>query len=138
MLRQQLASHKFEYVFPSRDGNRASAVWLEQLLCEACRLAGVTYGWKNAGGIVFHDTRHTAATRMLHAGMDLKTVASILGHSDVWITMRYGHATPASREAAVQSLGDLAFPGSPGVVQTGREGSDEAIPDSDGEATALG
>ena len=43
------------------------------------------------------------------AGHDLKTVASILGHSDKHMTMRYARATAESRQAAVLSLEDEDF-----------------------------
>jgi hypothetical protein len=46
---------------------------------------------------------------MLHAGIDLKTAGSILGHSDKYMTMRYAHATAESRQAAVVSLEDGDF-----------------------------
>ncbi len=57
-------------VKPNGSGKRWAASWLEHLLSDACKSADVVYGRKKPGGIVFHDTRHTAATRMLHAGMD--------------------------------------------------------------------
>ena len=109
MLKEHLAGHASQYCFPTRTGGRGTPSTLEQLFYEACERAKIPYGWKQTGGIVFHDTRHTAATRMLHAGMDLKTIASLLGHSDMYMTMRYGHATPTSREAAVRSLSDEPF-----------------------------
>lgn len=138
LLKEQLESHTHGYVFPSRAGRRWAASWLGDLLEQACLEARVVYGRNNPGGIVFHDTRHTAATRMLHAGMDLKTVGSILGHSDVWMTMRYGHATPASREAAVQALGSEPFPGSPGVVTSGQEAPNPARTDHGDDRAARG
>ncbi len=42
-------------------------------------------------GFRFHDLRHTAATRMVEAGVPLFTVGQILGHSDPKTTMRYAH-----------------------------------------------
>jgi len=39
----------------------------------------------------FHDLRHTAATRMIEAGVPLFTVGQILGHSNPKTTMRYAH-----------------------------------------------
>lgn len=39
-------------------------------------------------GVRFHDTRHTAISRMIEAGVDLVTVSKIAGHSDIRMTMR--------------------------------------------------
>lgn len=41
----------------------------------------------------FHSLRHTFATRAIEAGMDVKTLSEILGHSDPTITLRrYAHS----------------------------------------------
>jgi integrase len=39
----------------------------------------------------FHDLRHTAASRMVMAGVDLYTVKEILGHKTLTMTQRYSH-----------------------------------------------
>lgn len=48
---------------------------------------------KSWGGKVirFHDLRHTAATQLIAAGVDIKTVQVILGHEDIKTTMNYVH-----------------------------------------------
>ena len=53
----------------------------------ACNRAGI----KN---LRFHDLRHTFATRLVLAGVDLATVSKLLGHSSITMTMRYSHPTP--------------------------------------------
>jgi len=56
----------------------------------------------------FHDLRHTAATLMLEAGVDLKRVSERLGHSTINITAdRYLHVTPAMDRAAADAVGRL-------------------------------
>ncbi len=52
----------------------------------------------------FHDTRHTAATRMGAAGVDAFTLCSIFGWSDVRLALRYTHATDKLRHEAVEKL----------------------------------
>ncbi|MBQ8636298.1 site-specific integrase [bacterium] len=52
----------------------------------------------------FHDFRHTAATRMLEKGADIRTVQEILGHSSVVITQRYTHSTPQYKKKAIELL----------------------------------
>lgn len=55
--------------------------------------------------IVFHGLRHTFATRCIESGCDYKTVSSILGHSDVAITMNlYVHPTAGQKLAAVERM----------------------------------
>ena len=39
----------------------------------------------------FHDLRHTAASQMVMAGVDLRTVGHILGHRTPQMTLRYAH-----------------------------------------------
>jgi integrase len=70
---------------------------------------------KSAGirGVRFHDLRHTAATKMIEAGVDLVTVSRILGHASIQMTMRYAHPTPENMQRAVDKLGE--------ILESGRE-----------------
>ncbi len=63
-------------------------------------------------GVRFHDLRHTAATQMVLAGVDLATVGEILGHSTIALTMRYTHPTPEAKRRAVGALEGLLSAGS--------------------------
>ena len=63
----------------------------------ACDRAGI----KN---LRFHDLRHTFATRLVLAGVDLATVSKLLGHSSIQMTMRYAHPTPEALKSAVSKL----------------------------------
>ncbi len=56
----------------------------------------------------FHDLRHGAATLLLAAGSDLKTVSTILGHSQISLTANtYAAVLPALTGAAVGRLDAL-------------------------------
>lgn len=41
----------------------------------------------------FHILRHTFATNCINAGMDIKALGEVLGHSEVNTTMRYTHTS---------------------------------------------
>ena len=52
----------------------------------------------------FHDLRHTFATRMVQAGMDLYKVQRPLGHKSPIMTQRYAHHYPESLRDGVDAL----------------------------------
>ena len=52
----------------------------------------------------FHDLRHTAASRLVMAGVDLYTVKEILGHKTLVMTQRYAHLSPEHQRQAVERL----------------------------------
>jgi integrase len=55
-----------------------------------------------------HELRHTCASLLLNAGVPLKVVADVLGHSSVAVTGDvYGHVLDPSRDAAAHVLGHL-------------------------------
>ena len=52
-----------------------------------------------------HSTRHTTATMLVRAGVDLRTVSSILGHSNTSVTLGiYSHVVEGAERAAVSVL----------------------------------
>jgi len=52
----------------------------------------------------WHDTRHTAASRLVMAGVDLYTVKEILGHKTIIMTQRYSHLSPGHQRMALEKL----------------------------------
>jgi len=48
--------------------------------------------------------RHTFASRLVMSGVDLRTVAELMGHKTIQMTMRYAHLPPAHQLAAVERL----------------------------------
>jgi len=89
------ASESKTLVFPNKDGlpfNNIKRAW-EGLL----KAAGVTK-------FRFHDLRHTFASKLVMAGVDLNTVRELLGHSDIQMTLRYAHLGPEHKAEAVSRL----------------------------------
>lgn len=52
----------------------------------------------------FHGLRHTAASHMVMAGGDIRTVGAILGHKDLKVTQRYTHLAPDHLRKVVEGL----------------------------------
>jgi integrase len=63
----------------------------------ACKKAGIE-------DLHFHDLRHTFATRLIQAGVDLYTVQRLLGHKTPKMTQRYAHHSMESLRASVEVL----------------------------------
>jgi integrase len=82
-------------VFLNTDGNplRGPRDWFEPALLKA-QISDYTW----------HCNRHTFASRLVMAGVDIRTVAQLLGHSTIQMTMRYAHLAPEHSQAAVERL----------------------------------
>jgi integrase len=64
----------------------------------------VALGYKDDKQFVMHMLRHTCASRLVQAGVDLYTVKEILGHSTIRVTERYAHLCPEKLRDAIQIL----------------------------------
>ena len=61
---------------------------------------------KRAGlvDLTFHDLRHTFASRLVMAGVDLATVKELMGHRHITMTLRYTHLAPGHMRSAIAAL----------------------------------
>lgn len=71
----------------------------------------LTRNWENARNAAklnhlhFHDLRHSSASEMVNAGVDLYTVGAVLGHKDSRSTSRYAHLATGALSVAVGKIG---------------------------------
>ncbi len=54
----------------------------------------------------FHDLRHTFASRLIMAGVDIRTTQELMGHKTIAMTLRYSHLSPDHKRKAIQALED--------------------------------
>ena len=66
---------------------------------KACNTAGIA-------DFRFHDLRHTFASHLVMAGVDLVTVKELMGHVGISMTVRYSHLVPEHKAQAVAKLGE--------------------------------
>lgn len=83
-------------VFPNREGNR-DLRWVEKRFPAACREAGLH-------NFRFHDLRHTFASRLAMAGVDLKTLKELGGWKTLSMVERYAHLSGDHLRSAVERL----------------------------------
>lgn len=83
------------YVFLSERGERllSSRYWFPK----AVKKAGLR-------DFTWHCLRHTFASRLAMAGVDLLEIKELMGHQSIQMTFRYAHLAPSRLAAAVEKL----------------------------------
>jgi integrase len=77
------------YVFERTDPGK----WLAR----ACEMATIkNFHW--------HDLRHTFASRLAMAGVPIREIAELMGHTELQTTLRYAHLSPGYLADAVERL----------------------------------
>jgi len=84
-----------EYVFSQSDGTPIKSV--KTIFWSALKGSGINH-------CRFHDLRHTFASNLVMAGVDIVSVQELLGHKSLIMTRRYSHPTPEHKKQAVNKL----------------------------------
>ena len=88
-----------DLLFLKSDGTAWGKNHHVRALYAACKVAKVR------PAVSFHELRHTYASHLAQAGIDLLTIAKLLGHADTRITSRhYAHLADTTLAAAVTKL----------------------------------
>lgn len=76
------------------------------------------------GDFVFHVTRHTCATRMVDAGINVFVIKEWMGHKCIETTLRYAHVKPQNLEDALVKVGEYKS----GVLQKSQDTAANTLP----------
>lgn len=99
-LLDKLTQDKRGLVFKKSDGTSYGDPY--HRFIRACSWAGLT-------NFRFHDLRHTFASRLVQAGVRIRTVQELMGHKDIKMTMRYTHLTRSHLKKAINQMNDLSL-----------------------------
>jgi site-specific recombinase XerD len=111
MLRQHWATHRNPvWLFPSKTRRAESARAATQPLAKdvvqsAIRKAAQQLGIQKR--VSMHTLRHSYATHLLEAGVNLRLIQKYLGHSHLQTTMIYLHLTNVGEEQARATINKL-------------------------------
>ncbi|MBT7349645.1 site-specific integrase [candidate division WWE3 bacterium] len=95
--RARVRSIDNDFVFRNRNGKKVNCHNLRTSFYIVLRKVGIKdFRW--------HDLRHTFATRLAQAGVDLYKISKLLNHKDIKMTQRYSHHCPDSLRDGVEML----------------------------------
>ncbi len=95
--RSNVKSIKNDFVFFNTNGKKINANVLRTSFYAVLRKVGTD-------NLTWHDLRHSFATRLAQAGVDLYKISKLLGHKDIKTTQRYAHHCPDSLRDGVEIL----------------------------------
>lgn len=105
ILKRRAAIAQGPYVFWSRGKADHPIGSVKTAHQAAIRRAGIREYFR------LYDLRHTFATRAVTAGVDLPTLAALLGHTNITMTTRYVHPAESRKREAVGKLERLWLSG---------------------------
>jgi site-specific recombinase XerD len=108
-LRRYWLTHRHpRLVFPARGHKRNDAHQATQPVAKSSVQSAFRQAMRAAGvlkkGVAVHTLRHSYATHLLEAGVNLRVIQRYLGHSRLETTMLYLHLTQKGQEDACQII----------------------------------
>jgi integrase len=91
---------QYNLVFPSENGTRITASNLGRAFREGLKKAKIE-------NFHFPDCRHSFASRLAQAGVDLYVIQKLLGHKDPRMVQRYSHHSVESLRKGIEVLDNL-------------------------------
>ena len=103
MLKRRHKSDSIGYVFKSREGGKIKDI--SNAFQRAVERLGLNESITDSRQkVVFHTLRHTYASWLVMAGVDLYTTQKLMGHKNSQMTQRYAHLAPEHLGKAVNLL----------------------------------
>jgi len=99
--RQRLVTGKQSHVFMSPTGKPFPKKALRDWFDAACEKAGLK-------DFTWHCLRHTFCSRLVMAGVDLRTVQELAGHLTISVTAKYAHLSQPHLELAIEKIAKTA------------------------------
>jgi integrase len=99
--------------------------WFE----DAVKSAGLKF-------FTWHCLRHTFASRLVMSGVDLSTIAELMGHKSTMMTTRYAHLSAHHKEQAMEKLS--AFNAAAILISAGKIPTDTTTDTSEKRALVMG
>jgi integrase len=104
------------HVFYNKIGRRINARNLQRAFCSATKKVGLA-------SFRFHDLRHTFATRLIQAGVDIYTVQKLGRWRNISMVMRYAHHYPESLRSGIEALDKMRKNSITILSQSNKKGS---------------
>ena len=92
-----------DLIFPATNGKRMARA--SKVFQESVDRLGLNTGITDRRlKVVFHSLRHSCASTLVNAGVEIPVIAKILGHKTLSMTMRYSHVNDNSVKDAIAVL----------------------------------